>query len=537
MYRYVGKYSNIEDPEVRFTNIIRDGLKNFLIAVAAYCKYNNEKFISPDFDCNKVMRHEGLTKKALKDNEFKGIVKQMIATEACVLLDDAEVVKEKRKELEIRVGTNNDELRSAFKEKLKYESEVEDILERLTWKDYIGLIRLLFIKISNPVVIFDNIDALNISIILPTLMDILIKLLNLVNRDDPLLKKIVSLPHVKFIFAVRDENIARVRRHTGEGEHVWHIKMSEENRILDSADFVKPIRTDITFIHNILNRRIKIINDKLRGNEKDLFNKFKVIFDTYWLDYAAQRGLKRTFSGMNILQFNNESISLILRLLSGSTLNILKFYLNSNVDLSVFSDNTGKLALKVRFIREFLETERMKNLADRLRHYFNKELSDGEFCHPHRMILTYLLNSNSHVSKKSAMFNKMVNNLKNDLRYSEDIIRECIIEMYSSIQLEGELITIDQPNLPENGIDDKANIRLNGKGECMIRDILINMDFFGYLLGNKYVLMELHPSKADKYCNDIFEKLVMPLCRNHMKYWRGVLGWNHRFKTGPFSTG
>ena len=418
---------------------------------------------------------------------------------------------------------DDDALLKCFRFALQDGLTTREVLSRLQWHDWPDLYRKVLRVPTLPLLIFDNLDHLPTSV-LPNIVRILVDVANRINRaSDLALATAHSLPHFKLVAAIRDENISHIRLQAGASQRLMHIALGNRDRMLDVST-KRRLGISPFFVQRVIERRLKVVHTRTKSNPA--LELFGAIIRVFWFAFKDDRpDLLDTVGGIGLLRLNNESLRLILEMISESTLSVLDQCIDRGITSEFLSSGNPRFALKGLFVQSLPEVSTLSRIFECIQGDLERELR-GDYCGVHRVILTYLSNV-YRPGETGESYKQLATRLTSVFGYEESRdINSGLIELYQSASRQGELITIDQNDFPTDAtqIDSTSEIRLSGRGESLIDNILINIDFFGLL--SKQTdggLFTLSPLRAARYVDTILHQWIQPLVKCHTSFWANTV--------------
>jgi len=396
-----------------------------------------------------------------------------------------------------------------FREKcldiVKKDTEVlKEFADLLDWKKCLELIRKISDYNKPFLIVFDNVDAIKFSKIQRHLLDALINTSNITNnsKSDGRLA-LLNPPPVKIVLPVRDENVTRLNLSGAGTQRCLQITLNEDCKKLDYADEKKYIKKSKDFFYSIIKSRLSKI-EEIFGKEK--YKIIKDIIYSHILD-IENSNLKRGDEFLNVKEISNESIRLMLDLISD-----LSFNISSSIDEETDDKmliRKAKYFVQGKFVHFLWNFDTTNKIIKAMSKSLQQEIDYNSFCCSFRLCLTFIHNQQD--KKLPCTFSDLVSKLNDDLGIGEIALKKTIFKLYNSGVRESEIISIYQYKLitkPKH-ITSSSEIKLNIKGEQFLYTILKHLDFFGRVTLQKHgienkCLFELPPKKAIKYLNSIF---------------------------------
>lgn len=401
--------------------------------------------------------------------------------------------------------------------------DVERVIRSVTWRQWVRLYRAVFHDEAATVIILDNIDALNVKVILPSICECVFEMVDLVNRDRSTEAATGAAGEaVKFVFVVRDENISRAKLHVGASVRVYHLRIGPDARqlaeVLESAE----IPTTIEFVDAVVLKRLEVLRRETTVPE--LYARFERLIRSFWLK-PDQGGRMTTAHGraIDVCRLNNYSVRLVLEMLVSSCLYAMANWDGAGLEEVTASEHSATL-MKGMMLQAVLRTRSMSSLISCVEKDMRRETTGG-YCCAHRILLTYL-SQRRRRGKAATKLSVLADRLVGVFEYDDaDHVKRSVYELWQTGGFTGEAVTIDQLGFPESpdGIQDDAEIRCNGRGESLIANIMIQIDFFGALQSKSTPLFSLPPEEATDYVAGILRKWVRLLQGAHLRFWGTVL--------------
>lgn len=430
------------------------------------------------------------------------------------------------------------------------------VLKSLKYREWIRAYQLIYPSDSDILIVLDNTDVLDTEKAGGKIYSPLLEMTDYLNHwDDAQIAAEQTLPNVKFVFAVRDENIALISTTGRLHKRIMQISLGPDDYTMALVKTVNTLQTTDLMIASILERRVTYLRESLKEelslifddsvtsesnfdqrevveNEIQLCKYFEKII-SYWFEESVEGVLILTngVTKTNIIHFNNRSIRHILQHICATTLDLLDLCIETNVEIQYFDKELALMGLRGRTFRAAWSMPNVRKLDNHLRSEFRKKLGEP-YISLSRLILTYLANLKRENARQSTTPSEILAYFQ---RFFHTLtlkdVKELLYTLYESSVGQGELISIRQKRFISSArkIAAKADVGVMLRGIEMLDNMYIQIDFFGEMAADvieipshknfRKVLAEMDPVEAENYIKGIFNKIVEPMSNNYQRRW------------------
>ncbi|MEM6269318.1 MAG: hypothetical protein AAF998_07760 [Bacteroidota bacterium] len=414
-------------------------------------------------------------------------------------------------------------LESAYSEfsKLRF----KEILDSLEWQHLIELYQSIIIPDAVHVIIFDNFDPIGGPLAYSSMLDCIIEMSEAVNINNEVAYTNATTvyndehlkPGVKFILALRDENIEKLKKDGAAATPVSQLTLGYGDFQISNADKHYELMIDSDIVYAIIAKRLSFLQKKA-GSYLE-FNAFREIIETFWID-QSKKDLRKGVDSLNVKQLCNSSLRLIFDMIFESSLQFVYKKFRNSVSIQQLLQSTPNQVLKGIIINSFWSSSLTADVMGSLGEGMIREIEGAKCCQT-RLILAYLYNNRKDFVNTADLLSK----LKASVDIDETAALKTLYILFASRTRQGEFITIYQNNPIStfSDIEKSSKIRLNEKGVIFFEEIIIHVDYINRISlfnpnedDEERVLFELRPASAVEYLNQNL-KFLRELVQQHLK--------------------
>ena len=413
---------------------------------------------------------------------------------------------------------------------------LDDIRGAMKYREWLRCYQLLYQQ-SLPLVVFiDNADVLDAKHAGGKVYPPIVDMESYLNHwDEAQIAARMTLPNIKFVFTVRDENVALINSFGRRMLHTLHISLGPENVHLPLVEERRALSTTESFISEIVEKRLLFLANRVKKKHPDLipyFSYLKTIFE-WWFEAnsVGGRGISNRLSQINLIELNNYSISQILEHIAVASLQMLQSALWCEIEHGKFDNEFALIGLRGRVIRAAWSMPHVKRLELHWRGEFERECN-GAYLGLSRLVLTRLVNQRIHQPSIGLPVRLLHEELQRFFsRITIEDIKGVLFALHESTVGQEELISIQQIECITcpSDIDDTSAITAMVRGVEMVDRIFIQLDFFGEIISDRHslpkrlgvakMLMEMTPAEAFHYIDGIYKLVISKLSQSYRETW------------------
>lgn len=428
--------------------------------------------------------------------------------------------------------------RERYKENLLKDNvrlALKEVFHATKYREWLRCYQLIFQQSLPLLVVIDNSDVLDTKEAGGKVYKPIVDMEGYLNHwDDAQVPGNLTLPNIKFAFAVRDENIALISNFGRRAQHGLQISLSSETTSQQIAEEQVELSTGEEFISKVVRRRLEYLSG-LVSEEEDLiglFKYFRRIFE-WWFDddQVGRKGLSQRLPQVDIISLNNRSLSQILEHISQVSFQVLQAALWANIPYEAFDERFALIGFRGRLIRAAWSMQQARRLDLHWRHEFELEIQ-SPYISLTRLILTRLVNEQ--ITHKSVGIDvSLIHDSLKALFPSITIakVQSALFALYESSVGQSELISIEQLayiSKPDEILVD-SKVRVMPRGRELLDRVFIQIDFFGEMaaeivsipkrFGVSKILFEMSPLEAVNYVGGIFRHVISRISANYIRAW------------------
>lgn len=423
-------------------------------------------------------------------------------------------------------------------QRLNVREAIAQVFEAAQYREWLRCYQLVFKQALPMLVVIDNSDVLSTKDVGGKVYQPLVDMESYLNHwDAAQIAGGFTLPNIKFVFAVRDQNITLINTF-GHRPHACQISLGPEPIAASYIDTFTSLTSTDGFVTEILEKRLAYVEAKIdqmpdpTGVLKSNFTYLRRIF-TWWFETNAVSGrtISRTRSQIDVVGLNNRSISQILEHISLASLQILKSAIWCKIPREEFGDDFAATGLRGRVIRSAWAMSNIGKLDQHWRQEFARKVNEP-YISLTRLLLTRLVNHSREYRSEGMTPVELHKQLQGFFPAATlTDVKNAIFALHESTVGQGELVSIQQPDhIPDAPtIRDDSRITVMPRGTELLDKVIIQIDFFGELLrtmqeiprryGVTKILMEMTPNEAANYVCGIHTHLISKMAKHYKEAW------------------
>lgn len=424
-----------------------------------------------------------------------------------------------------------------------------DVEFALGYKDWVTLYQLLFRPKVPLMLVFDNADSLEMRHLPSDFSRYLMSIsYEMSNRHATLTKLGKSLPLVRLVFAVRDQNISVVLPPSSDHRQTVQIALGLDDRRMPYME-QKYIPTSRSLVSAIVRRRYQWL-ERLPDANKHCLRIFRLALNL-WFDPTIEEGaLTSKLSNLDLYGLNNSSVRMILEHLEIACLRIMHDYFEGGITEDRLRKEHARVWLPGHIVRTTWSHRAIVDLRNHLHAETEKEVA-SPYVSIHPLLLTKLARIGQNRSETPISLCNLLEKYFPDTTLSQ--VKTALWLLYQGHVSQCEFISIRQRELfgaasTGEDIEDLAELVVMPRGIEMVKNIMLQLDYYGAMLSpterqdhswGPKILTEMLPDEAQMYVSRIFDEIIEPMVQNYREIWDGLVcpailrdtGKSHRGRT------
>lgn len=408
------------------------------------------------------------------------------------------------------------------------------IFATMRYSDWVRLYQFLFDPQVPFLIVLDNTDAIDIRAIEGEIFQRVTQICDELNCHEDAKIAIGDCPkNVRFVYAVRDENVGLVRVQRVASRRISQVALGMDNyRVpcVPSVDEREELPTTTAFVSGIVRKRLQYL-ERHPEVDPELLKSLMSIMELWFRPNLEEGILSDAVANVDCMALNNSSIQRILGHIYDTCIDTLEACEADNISLNCLTERSVVPWLRGRIIRAVWRRLNLTKLSLRMKVDFRKK-NGGPYISYVRLMLTWLARTWKEDPCRYTTPAELCDKMR---RYFPSIelstVKDILYVLYEGSAQQGELITMRQEGLIQGveDIEDDADLWAMPRGVELLHRILIHVDFFGEMLPHdldipkrgKYpkILTEMAPSGALKYLSAIQNRLIKKMAASFKGTW------------------